>query len=241
MIMLNSRSPVPLYHQLANIILDKIRSGEYSPGVRIPSENELAARYGIGRPTVRQATDLLIRKRFLTRRRGSGTFVCEKPTEVDLFSLAGTTSAFNKKGIGVTTHFLQKITLRRIKYDPENPFAGEKAYFISRLSRVKKSPVLIEDMYLHQGLFKGIDAINLSGRSLSQIVGEHYYMKPDSGRQTFGIGYLSGEKADVLEVTPNIPILVVKRFLHFEQAKNAVYSELYCRTDRFVFSQELEL
>jgi GntR family transcriptional regulator len=239
--MLNSRSPVPLYHQLANIILDKIRSGEYSPGVRIPSENELAARYGIGRPTVRQATDLLIRKRFLTRRRGSGTFVCEKPTEVDLFSLAGTTSAFNKKGIEVTTHFLQKITLRRIKYDPENPFAGEKAYFISRLSRVKKSPVLIEDMYLHQGLFKGIDAINLSGRSLSQIVGEHYYMKPDSGRQTFGIGYLSGEKADVLEVTPNIPILVVKRFLHFEQAKNAVYSELYCRTDRFVFSQELEL
>jgi GntR family transcriptional regulator len=96
-------------------------------------------------------------------------------------------------------------------------------------------------MYLHQGLFKGIDAINLSGRSLSQIVGEHYYMKPDSGRQTFGIGYLSGEKADVIEVTPNIPILVVKRFLHFEQAKNAVYSELYCRTDRFVFSQELEL
>jgi GntR family transcriptional regulator len=239
LLMLNSRSPIPLYHQLADIILEKIRSQAYSPGDRIPSENELAACYGIGRPTVRQATDLLIRKRFLIRKRGSGTFVCEKHEEVDLFSLAGTTSAFNKKGIKVTTRILQKIRLKHIQYDPENPFVNQKAYFFSRLSRVEKAPVLIEDMYLHPELFKGIDAINLSGRSLSQIVGEHYYMKPDSGRQTFRIGYLSGEKRNALEVTSKTPILIVKRFLRFEQAEDAVYSELYCRTDQFVFSQEL--
>jgi len=237
--MLNSRSPIPLYHQLADIILEKIRSGEYSPGDRILSENELAARYGIGRPTVRQATDLLIRKRFLIRKRGSGTFVCEKHKEVDLFSLAGTTAAFHKKGIEVSTRILQKIRLKPIKSDPKNPFANQNAYFFSRLSRMGTSPVLIEDMYLHQDLFKGIDAIDLSGRSISQIVGEHYYMTPDSGRQTFQIGYLSGEKANALEVNTHTPILIVQRYLNFEQAENAVYSELYCRTDQFVFSQEL--
>jgi GntR family transcriptional regulator len=240
-LMLNSRSPIPLYHQLADIILEKIRSAEYSPGDRIPSENELADRYGIGRPTVRQATDLLIRKRFLIRKRGSGTFVCEKHKEVDLFSLAGTTSAFSKKGIEVTTRILQKIQLKHIESHSKNPFASRMAYFFSRLSQVGKSPVLIEDMYLHQDLFKGIDAIDLSGRSISQIVGEHYYMKPESGRQTFRIGYLSGEKADVLQVNSKTPILMVERYLHFEQAKDAVYSELYCRTDQFVFSQELEI
>jgi DNA-binding GntR family transcriptional regulator len=239
--MLNSRSPIPLYHQLADIILEKIRSEEYLPGDRIPSENELAARYGIGRPTVRQATDLLIRERFLIRKRGSGTFVCEKHKEVDLFSLAGTTSAFNKKGIEVTTRILQKIRLNHIKADPKNPFANQKAYFFSRLSRVEKLPVLIEDMYLHRDLFKGIDAIDLSGRSISQIAGEHYHMKPDSGRQTFRIGYLSGVKADALEVNSKTPILVVQRYLHFDQAINAVYSKLYCRTDQFVFSQLLVL
>ena len=238
--MLNSRSPIPLYHQLADIILEKIRSAAYSPGDRIPSENELAARYGIGRPTVRQATDLLIREGFLIRKRGSGTFVCEKRKSVDLFSLAGTTSAFNKKGIDATSHILQKIRLKHVKSRIKNPFANKQAYFFSRLSRVGKTPVLIEDIYLHQALFKGIDAMNLSGKSLSQIVGEHFYMKPDSGRQTFQIGYLSGEKADILEVSSKTPILIVQRYLHFEQAKNAVYSELFCRTDQFVFSQELE-
>ncbi len=237
--MLNSRSPIPLYHQLADILLEKIRSGAYSPGDRIPSENELAARFGIGRPTVRQATDMLIRKRFLIRKRGSGTFVCETHKEVDLFSLAGTTSAFNKKGIEVTTRILQKIRLKHIKSDPKNPFSNQNAYFFSRLSRVEKSPVIIEDIYLHQGLFKGIDAVDLSGRSLSQIVGENYYMKPDSGRQTFQIGYLSGEKKNILEVNSKTPILIVQRYLHFGQADNAIYSELYCRTEQFVFSQEL--
>jgi DNA-binding GntR family transcriptional regulator len=239
--MLNSRSPIPLYRQLADIILEKIRSAEYSPGDKIPSENELAARYGIGRPTVRQATDLLIRKRFLMRKRGSGTFVCEKHKEVDLFSLAGTTSAFSKKGIEVTTRILQRIQLKHIESHSKNPFASGMAYFFSRLSQVGKSPVLIEDMYLHQTLFKGIDAIDLSGRSISQIVGERYYMKPESGRQTFRIGYLSGKKADALQVNSKTPILIVERYLHFEQAKDAVYSELYCRTDQFVFSQELEV
>jgi GntR family transcriptional regulator len=237
--MLNPRSPIPLYHQLAEIILEKIRSTEYIPGARIPSENELAAQYGIGRPTVRQATDLLIRERLLIRKRGSGTFVCEKHKEVDLFSLAGTTSAFHKKGIEVTTRILQKIRLKHINADPKNPFANKKAYFFSRLSRVDKLPVLIEDMYFHRELFKGIDGIDLSGRSISQIVGERYYMKPGSGRQTFQIGYLSGEKADALEIDSKTPILIVQRYLHFCQAENSIYSELYCRTDQFVFSQEL--
>lgn len=237
--MLNPLSPIPLYHQLANIILDKIRSGEYPAGARIPSENKLAQRYGIGRPTARQATDLLVRRRMLIRKRGSGTFVCESQEEVDLFSLAGTTSAFNKKGISVTTHILRKLRLKQIRYDPENPFANQKAYFYSRLSRVEAVPILIEDMYLHETLFKGIEKIDLSGRSLSQIVGEHYYMKPNSGRQTFRIGYLTGEKVSKLEVAPETPILIVKRYLHFDQAKNAVYSELYCRTDQFIFSQTL--
>lgn len=237
--MLNSQSPIPLYHQLADIILAKIRSGEYPPGSRIPSENSLAARYSIGRPTARQATDLLVRKRILIRRRGSGTFVCEKQKEVDLFSLAGTISSFHKKGISITTRILQKIRLILIEDDPENPFANKKAYFFSRLSRVETAPVLIEDIYLHPTLFSGIDQIDLVGRSLSQIVDEHYYMRPSGGKQNFRIGYLNGNRALKLDVTPDIPILTVKRFLHFEQSKNAVYSELYCRTDQFVFSQTL--
>ena len=107
--MLNPGSPVPLYHQLADILLEKIRSGEYPAGAKIQSEHDLAQTYGIGRPTARQATDLLVRKNILVRKRGSGTFVMEQPQEIDLFSLGGTISSFREKGIMLQTSIIQGV------------------------------------------------------------------------------------------------------------------------------------
>lgn len=236
---LNPHAPIPLYHQLADIILARIRSGEYPVEARIPSEHTFAREYGIGRPTVRQATELLVRKGFLTRRRGAGTFVSEKPTEVDLFSFAGTLTSFRDKGISVEMQILQTTRLKKVAVQPENPFSGRKAFFLSRLSRVDGLPVLVEDLYLHSEIFDGIERIDLQGRSLSQIVNEQYYMRPVGGKQTFMIGHVRGIKAQELAVSESAPILIVKRFLHFTVAKNAIYSELYCRTDHFVFSQTI--
>ena len=44
----------PIYLQLREIIRNKIEDEEYSPGMPIPSENELAELYGINRMTVRK-------------------------------------------------------------------------------------------------------------------------------------------------------------------------------------------
>jgi GntR family transcriptional regulator len=237
--MLNPQSPVPLYHQLAEILLAGIRSGDYPPGSRIPPEQALSAAYGIGRPTVRQALDLLVRKRILERRRGSGTYVRAREDEIDLFSLAGTSAAFQKKGVSVSTRMLRKASLSTVEDDPDNPFSGHKAYCLSRLTAVDDTPVLIENFFLHPLLFSGMESMDLEGQSLSRIVDERYHMRPSGGKQTFRIGYLEGENARHLAVSAAMPVLVVKRILSFSQAENAIYAELYCRTDRFVFSQAI--
>jgi GntR family transcriptional regulator len=237
--MLNPQSPVPLYHQLTDILLAGIRSGEFAPDTRIPSEHSLAAAYGIGRPTVRQAIDLLVRKRFLVRKRGSGTYVQTRPKEIDLFSLAGTTAAFQREGLSVITSILQNVRLVDVASDPSNPFFEQSAYFLSRRTCVETTPVLIEDVYLHAGMFAGIDRMDIEGRSLSRIVEERYFMRPTGGRQTFRIGYADGRRAADLCVSPTTPILSVHRFLNFPHADSAIFSELYCRTDQFVFSQTI--
>jgi GntR family transcriptional regulator len=237
--MLNPDSPVPLYHQLADILLERIRSGEYSAGSKIQSEHCLAETFGIGRPTARQATDLLVRKNILIRKRGAGTFVIEQPKEVDLFSLGGTISSFREKGITLQTSIVQGVQLVDIARDTENPFSPGKAYFFSRLSRVSEKPVLIENIYLHPTLFLGIERFDLEGRSLSQVVAEKFYLTPVRGNQNFRIGFLSEKRAKMLNITSNTPILIVKRFLHFPQIENGIYAELYCRTDQFVFSQTI--
>jgi GntR family transcriptional regulator len=236
---LSSDSRVPLYHQLADILLARIRAGEYPSGARIPSEPELARTFGIGRPTVRQATELLIRRQRLERRRGSGTYVTEPPEQVDLLSLAGTLASFEKTGLDVVTTLVQRAKRTVVADDPENPFGGREAWFLSRLSRVAGTPVLLESLWLDAERFPALDRISLAGRSLSQLADEHYHLEAQTADQNFRVVVPQSAQAKLLGLKRGAPALLVKRTIHFAGARDAVFSELLCRTDRLVFSQTL--
>lgn len=236
---LNPESPIPLYHQLAELLQEGIRRGEYPVGSRIPSEPELARVHGIGRPTVRQATDLLIRRRQLERRRGSGTFVVEPPSRVDLFSLAGTMASFERGGVAARSSLIQRPKLRRIAEQDDNPFSGREAYFLSRLSKVHGKPVLLEEFYLDPEHFRGLGKLSLAGRSLAHVAEEHFRMKAQSADQRFRVERCDASRAELLGVSGRDPILLVEREIHFVHARSAIYAELRCRTDELVFSQTL--
>ncbi len=235
---LNPDSPLPLYHQLADWLLARIRAGEYASGSRIPSEPELARAFGIGRPTVRQATDLLVRRRCLERRRGSGTFVVDPPERVDLFSLAGTLASFERGGVAARSALVQRTRRVHVAPDPENPFSGREAWHLARLSRVDGEPVLLEDLYLDPERFPGLDRHSLAGRSLSQLVAEQYHLRPEAADQNFRV-VRAGSRGERLACGAREPLLLVKRTLHFPGAPSALFAELACRTDRLVFSQTL--
>ncbi len=64
-----------LYQRLVEQIMQAIRSGEYPPGSRLPSERELAELYGVSRVTIREASIALEAKGLVDIRGGSGTFV----------------------------------------------------------------------------------------------------------------------------------------------------------------------
>ncbi len=237
--MLNSDSPIPLYQQLAERIQSAVQAGDYAVGEKIPSEHQMASTYQVGRPTVRQATDLLVRKRVLQRRRGSGTYVLPEPKQVDLFSLIGTSAAFAQLGVDVHSRFLQPVRKIQLPKDHPSPFRGNNAFHISRLNQVDNAPVLLEEIYLHTGVFNGLERHSLGQRSLSQLVRDEYFMKPESADQHFRIVYPNRDQMEALELSESDPVLKVERLIHFPQAHNAIYAELYCRTDRFVFSQTI--
>lgn len=68
-------SPVPLYHQIEHALLETIRRERLAPGSPLPSEPELARRFGVTRITVRRAIERLARQGILRAERGRGTFV----------------------------------------------------------------------------------------------------------------------------------------------------------------------
>ena len=65
----------PPYAQLARLLRERIASGEYRAGDRLPSEAELCEAYRVSPMTVRRAVTLLVQEEVATTEQGRGTFV----------------------------------------------------------------------------------------------------------------------------------------------------------------------
>jgi GntR family transcriptional regulator len=67
---IDRQSPVPLYHQLAELLTHAITVGQLQPGDPFENEVAVADRLHVSRPTVRRAIQELVDRGLLVRRRG---------------------------------------------------------------------------------------------------------------------------------------------------------------------------
>lgn len=65
----------PLADQAADLLLERIRSGEWALGEKLPGETTLAPQLGVGRSTLREAIRQLAGRGVLAARQGSGVFI----------------------------------------------------------------------------------------------------------------------------------------------------------------------
>ena len=65
----------PLYQKIYDSLEKGIKSGEYLPGARLPSEKELSQQFGVSRITSIRALEMLAMAGSVVRLRGKGTFV----------------------------------------------------------------------------------------------------------------------------------------------------------------------
>lgn len=73
--MIDKTSGVPAFRQVADDLRRKISAGEFEPGELIPSERDLVDRYGVSRPTVRDAIGLLRSEGVVIAEHGRGVRV----------------------------------------------------------------------------------------------------------------------------------------------------------------------
>ncbi len=230
---LNRDSPLPLYAQLARQVESRILSGTYSPGSTIPSEHALCDEFGVGRPTVRQATDELVRKGLIERRRGQGTFVRERVDAIDLFSLGGTMRSFSERGLELSTRLLRAPSCASHQ-------DGRAGFSLRRLAHVEGDPILIEDFWFDAQVFPGFAELDLSGQSLSETVRRHFGLAPLGADQVFSAVMLDAEEARLLRAESAAAALRVERSLHFSIAKDAVLVRMLCKQDpRYTFFQTI--
>jgi GntR family transcriptional repressor for pyruvate dehydrogenase complex len=79
--MISPTSPTQdrLYRDLARALISELAAGKYPVGTRLPAERELAARFDVSRPTVREAIIALEVQGLVEVRIGSGAHVLRLP------------------------------------------------------------------------------------------------------------------------------------------------------------------
>ncbi|WP_119387985.1 histidine utilization repressor [Taklimakanibacter lacteus] len=101
----------PLYAKVKEHILGHIRSGAWTPGMRVPSENELVETFSISRMTANRALRELTADGFLSRVPGVGTFVKEPPARSSLVELRNIADEIATRGHRHTAHIETRETI----------------------------------------------------------------------------------------------------------------------------------
>ncbi|MGW0183172.1 FadR/GntR family transcriptional regulator [Nocardia sp. NPDC003345] len=109
----------PLAEQAAELLLDRIRAGEWPLGHRLPGETTLAAQLGVGRSTLREAVRILAGKGVLASRQGAGVFVTARdiPEEWDIVLRRATIAAVLEARIAIEAEAAALAAQRRTPAD----------------------------------------------------------------------------------------------------------------------------
>jgi DNA-binding transcriptional regulator YhcF (GntR family) len=76
--LIDPKSPVPIFQQIAAQIRQQIASGVFKPNESLPSLRSLAADIHVNPNTVQRAYEELVREGLIESRRGAGLFVVER-------------------------------------------------------------------------------------------------------------------------------------------------------------------
>jgi len=71
----STKQPSRLYQKIAKILIEELRQGHYAVGDRMPAERDLAKKFGVSRPVVREAMLALEVLGLIEVRVGSGAYV----------------------------------------------------------------------------------------------------------------------------------------------------------------------
>jgi GntR family transcriptional regulator len=235
--MLERTSPVPLYHQLKELLATKLRKGEWRPGELFPGEQELQSTYALSRTTVRQALRELELDGFLTRHRGRGTFVSFPKLTHDPRPGRTLASRASKEGtkanwkvltaswVAGPADVLAKLNLPR----------GSKVHELRRLRRVNGETLGVHVAYVPEAFADAIDeGAFTKGSSLAYLEGQAA-MRGASVDRVLEANLADEEEAEVFGIDEGAPILCIRRLTLSRAGVPLEYCLARYRGDRFQY------
>ncbi len=234
-------SPIPVYVQVEQDLRRLSRSGS---AVKVPSENDLAALYGVSRVTVRQSLQRLAAAGLVKREHGRGTTLVPRPdVALDLGLFRSVTDQLREAG-----HKGRVKMLQRALVPPPSDVAEalglkprEKAVLLKRLVLANDVPLSVNTSWFPAKLVPGMQKVQLEDNSVWSYLADTYGLVVSSTDNKIEVVESGVAEAEALQVDYATPLIKLSTCFQDKLGRPVEYSVSLWRSAqlRFSFSQHL--
>lgn len=219
----------PKYYTQKLRILELIDGAH--PGDPLPTERELAERFGTSRTTIRQALTELVMEGRVERTQGRGTFVAAPPPivvrQLTSFSEDVAGLRLDSAVLGISEGPADAETAAALELAP-----GDTVTRIDRVRRSDGAPLARETAHL-PGAYPGIGRELAARGSLYRTMREVYGVALGSADDEIGTELADPTEAELLGIEVGQPLLVVRRTARSADGAPVEFTRSAFRGDRF--------
>jgi GntR family transcriptional regulator len=221
--------------QVYLVLRDRIISGTFGFGARLPNENDLALSHKVSRVTVRRALAELAREKLIERRRSVGTHVIYRPSSAPIVAdITGVLASIAEMGRGTA------VKLLSFEYVPsEGPIAGALASvppdLLQRAVRVRSidgEPFSYLTTHVPERIGVTFTKQELASRPLLELL-ERSGVKVERATQQIGAGLATPAVAAALGVKIGSPLIELTRVVFDGKGGAVEHLHALYRPDRY--------
>ncbi|HEY6379779.1 MAG TPA: GntR family transcriptional regulator [Candidatus Dormibacteraeota bacterium] len=211
------------------------------PGDLLPSERQLAERFGVARMTARQAVEAMAARGLVARLQGRGTFVTD-PKFVQPETLTSFSEDMRRRGMtpGATVLAQEVVEASDVVAGRLQIAPASMVVRIERLRTAGGDPMALETASLPAARFPGLESLDLSGSSLYAMLEQRWGAAVHSAHQWVTAVRLTRRQADLLGTKITQPAFQFQRVTLDANAVPLEYVVSLYRGDRYEVHTRLE-
>ena len=234
-----TRDSRPLPVQIRDEILEMFDEEGYQVGDQIPSEQELAERLQVSRPTLREALKFLEEERFLYCKHGRGRFVALERSFIyeSITRLRSVTEVMRERSLVAQARVLSlreepagELVATQLRIEADAPVV-----FLERIRLAEQEPLIYSIDIFPRAIATGhLEPKEFEG-SLLSVMEERWNVRLDYTQTIISAVHLDSDLSRDMGLPADLPWILLEQINYTADHEPVIYSKDYHRGDKFSF------
>jgi GntR family transcriptional regulator len=238
---------IPLYFRVESFIRNKILSGQFEPGAKLPTEDELIQNFGVSRITIRNALSHLQKQGLISRHRSKGTFVAEEIATKKQFFFTGEVRdlildarEYQTQPLSIHTQGVGSTKFPKILSDFFNITNKDEITSVKRIRLSDNVPVYYVENFIRPETANHFTLKELNEKTLLEILREKIALTIGRGEMHIEACPADPEIASILKCGTFDPLIFIQTYYWESSGEPFEIVNRYVRADYFKFKIEID-